>query len=135
MAQTREDALLQFPRIVVASLEHVAAVVRLDHDRGATAQSFSNQRRDVTKIHNRRELYALVCGSKTEIIDGVVRNREWVKIDFADFEVFARFDLFHAITERFGAASWFFVTDVDFLTHVRVECFSGDVYGTIEGVQ
>jgi hypothetical protein len=26
-----------------------------------------------------------------------VRNREWMKIDLADFEVSARFDLFHAI--------------------------------------
>ena len=41
MAEPRKDSLLQFPRIIFDGLQHVAAVVRFDHDRRATAQSFA----------------------------------------------------------------------------------------------
>ena len=123
MAETRQDSLLQFPRIIVAGLEHVAAVIRLDHDRGATAQTFGDECRDVTEVHHGGDLYALVSCSETEIVDGVVRNRERMKIDLADAKVFARLDLLHSIAQCFSAAARFFVADVDSFADVSVECF------------
>src|SRR5215470_18799638 len=101
MAQTRQDSLLEFPRIRVASLKHVATVVRLDHDRRAAAKLFGHKRGDVTEVHDRRDLYALVSGGKAEVVDGVVRYRERMKIDLADTEVSARLDLFDPISECF----------------------------------
>ena len=100
MAEPRKNSLLQFPGINVASLQHVAAVVRLHHDRGATAQLFGHQCGDVAEIHQRRDLYALVSRSESEIVDRIVGNREWVKIDLADPEVFAGFNLLDAIAKR-----------------------------------
>src|SRR6185369_3788108 len=84
MAQARKDALLQFPRVVVAGLEHVSTVIRFDHDGRAAAESFRDQRGDVTEIHYRRDLHALVSGGETEVVDGVVWNCERMKIDFTD---------------------------------------------------
>src|ERR1041385_4061948 len=103
VAQTREDALLQLPGIIVAGFEHVAAMVRLHYDRGATTQTFSDQSSDVTKVHHGGDLHAVVRCGETEIVDGVMRNRERMKIDLADFEIFARLDLFDAIAQGLGA--------------------------------
>src|ERR1043165_5621628 len=97
MAESGENALLQVPRIIVAGLEHVAAVIRLDHDRRAAAQTFGDERRDVTEVHHGGNLHALVSCGETEIVDGVVWNRERMKIDLADAKVFARLDFFYSI--------------------------------------
>src|SRR5690349_18031371 len=113
MSETREDALLEFPRITVAGLEHVAAVVRLDHDRRAVAQLFRNERGDVTEVHHGRDLHAVMRRGEAEVVDRIVRNRERVKIDLADAKVFARLDLFDAIAQRFRTSSWFLGVDVE----------------------
>src|SRR2546423_2008420 len=113
VAQARQNSLLQLPRIIIAGLEHVATVVRLNHDSRAAAESFSDQRGDVAEVHHGCDLDALVSGSETEVVDCVVRNGEWMKIDLANFEVSARLDLLHSIVERLGAAAWLFATDVE----------------------
>src|SRR6185295_9822295 len=123
MSQSRQDALFQFPRVIVAGLEHVAAVIRLDHDRGATTQTFSDECRDVTEVHHGRDLHALVCSSETEVVDGVVWNREGMKIDLTDTKVFARLDLLNSIAQGFRTPPRLLVTDVDALADVSVECF------------
>src|SRR5687768_3847111 len=98
MTETRQDSLLQIPRIIVTGLEHVSAVIRFDHDSGATAKLFSDECRDVAKVHHGGDLHALVSGSETEIINGVVRNRKRMKIDLADPEIFTRLDLLNSIS-------------------------------------
>jgi hypothetical protein len=135
MTETRQDSLFQLPRVIVASLEHVAAVVRLDHDRGATAETFGDERSDVTEIHHGRDLHALVRCGETEIVDGVVWNREGMEIDLADAKVFARLDLFHSIAQSLRAATWLVVADIEALADVSVERLSRDVNGTIEGAE
>src|SRR5829696_9774903 len=107
-------------------------MVRLDYDRRATAESLRNERRDVTKIHHGRDLHALVCGSKTKIIHSVVRNSKRMKIDLADAEVFARFDLLDAIAQCLGAPARFLTGDVEPFANVSVESLCGDVNGTID---
>src|SRR5215467_6919939 len=129
MAQTGQDPLLEVPRIRVASLQHVATVVRLDHDRCATAKLFGHQRSDVTEVHHRRNLYALVSGGEAEIVDGVVRNRERMKIDLADAEVSARLDLFDPISERFLAPARFVSVYSEAFADVGVVCFCRNVNG------
>ena len=99
----RRGVMRLHPRIIVTGLEHVATVVRLDHDRRAAAQPLGNERRDVTKIHHGSDLHTLMRRSKTEIVDGVVRDGKRMKIDLADAEVFARLDLLDAIAQRFNA--------------------------------
>ena len=98
----RENALLEFPRVGVASLQHVSAVVRLDHDRGATAQTFGDECRDVSEVHHGGDLHAVMRRGETEVVDGVVRDRERVKVDLADAKVLTRLDLFDAIAQRVG---------------------------------
>ena len=80
MAGAREYALLQLPRIDAARLEHVAAVVRLDDDGGATAQTFLNQRRDAAEVHQRRKLHTGVGGRETEVVNRIVRDGERMKV-------------------------------------------------------
>ena len=99
VTETRQDALFQFPRIIVTRLEHVSAVIRFNHDRGAATEPFGDECGDVTKVHHRRDLHALVRGRETEIVDSVVRNRERMKIDLADAKVFARLDLLDSIAQ------------------------------------
>src|ERR1044072_9777905 len=135
MTESREDALLQFPRIVVARLEHVAAVIRLHDDCRAAAQTFSDEGRDMTEVHHRGNLHALVSCSEAEVVDGIVRNRERMKIYFADAKIFARFNFFYSIAERFGAASGFVVADVLFFTNVSIERLPGDVNRTIDRIE
>src|ERR1041385_6786695 len=133
MSQTRQDTLFQLPRVIVASLEHVAAVIRLDHDCGATAQTFGNERGDVAEVHHGRDLHPLMSCSEAEVVDGIVWNREGMKIDLTDAKVFARLDLFHSIAHSFRASTWLVVADVEAFAHVSVEGFPGNVNGTIEG--
>ena len=87
MAKSRKDSLLQFPGVTLHRLQHVAAVVRFDDDGGATAQLLRNQRRNMAKIHQRRDLHTVVRCRETKIIDRVVRHRERVKVDRADAKV------------------------------------------------
>ena len=88
MAEPGKYPLLKFPRVVFDCLEHVAAVIRFDHDRRAAAQSFRNQGGDVAKVHQRGNFHSLMSRRKAEIVDSVVRNSKGVKIDFADTKVF-----------------------------------------------
>src|SRR5438876_12196576 len=105
MPEARKNALLQFPRIMLDRLEHVAAVIRFDHDGRASAQAFSDQSSDVTKVHHRRDLYAGVRRGEAKVIDGVVRHGERMEIDLADAKVFARIDLDHSIAQGIGATA------------------------------
>src|SRR5688572_5386731 len=107
-------------------------MIRLDHDRRATAQPLGDQRRDVTKIHHGSDLHALVRSSKTKIVDGVVRDSKRMKIDLANAEVFARFDLLDAIAQRFDAPARLITADVEPFAYVSVESLCGDVNGTID---
>ena len=132
MPESRKDALLQLPRIIVTGFEHVATMIRLNHDRRATAQPLSNERRDVTKIHDGSDLHTLVRSSKTKIVDGIVRDSKRMKIDLADSEVFARFDLLDAIAQCFDTPARLITANVEPLAYVSVESLWGDVNGTID---
>src|SRR5207253_8852924 len=87
MAETRKNPLLQFPRILLDCLQHVAAVIRLDHDRRATTKPFHHQSSDTAKVHRGCDLHSVMPRGKDEVIYRIVRNREWVKVDLADREV------------------------------------------------
>src|SRR5205807_7084675 len=87
MAETRKNPLLQFPRILLDCLQHVAAVIRFDDDRCATTKSFRHQSRNAAKIHGRCDLHSVMRGGKAEIVHCIVRHREWMKVDLADTEV------------------------------------------------
>src|SRR6185503_4390596 len=100
-----------------------------------TAQAFGDESRDVTEVHHGRDLHALMRSGETEVVDGIVWNREGMKIDLADTKVFARLDLLHAIAQSFRASTWLVVGDVEALAHVSVECLSGDVNRTIDRVE
>src|SRR6185369_13280470 len=121
VSQTRQDTLFQLPRIIVAGLEHVAAVIRLDHDRGATTQTFGDECRNVTEVHHGRDLHPIVCGSETEVVHRVVRNRERMKVDLADTKIFARLDLLNSIAQSFRTSTRLVVSDVNALADVSVK--------------
>src|SRR6266446_4380876 len=87
MAEARKNPLFQFPWILLDCLQHVAAVIRFDHDRCATTKSFGHQSRDATKVHRGCDLHSVMRCGKAEIIHRIVRHREWVKVDRADTEV------------------------------------------------
>src|SRR6187551_1839526 len=106
MAQSRQYALLQFPGINVTSLQHVAAVIRLNNDRRAATQPLANKRGDVAKIHQRCNLHALVSGRKSKVIDRVMWNCEWVKIDFPDAKVSTGLNRFDTIAQGPGTLLW-----------------------------
>src|SRR6185503_6767170 len=133
MAEPRQNSLRKFPRVNVASLQHVAAVVRLDHYRSTTAQAFANQGGDVTKIHQRRNLHALVRCGEAEVVDRVVGNREGMKVYLANAEVFARFYLLDTILEGSSSFSGLFVIDVDALAYVGIAGLGGNVDRAIDG--
>src|SRR6185369_11583799 len=132
MTKARQNALLQFPRIIVAGLEHVAAVIRLDDDRSAAAQTFGDERRDVTEVHHSGNLHTLMSCSEAEVVDGIVWNRERMKINLADAKIFARLNLLDAIAQSFRAAAWFVVGDVHLFTDVGIKCLRGDINRTID---
>jgi len=85
----------------------------------------------VAKIHQRRNLHALMSCGKPEIIYSVMRNCEGVKIDLADSEVSARFDLLHPIAKRLGPFSRLIIADIEALANVGITGFRGNVDGTI----
>ena len=89
----------------------------------------------MTKVHHGGDLDALMSSSETKIVDGIVRDRERMKVDLADPKVFARFDLLHSIAQRFSASAWFFIVDVEPFAYVGVQCFRGNVNGTIDGAE
>src|SRR6184192_3387177 len=60
-------------RDMLKTVEHVAAVIRFDHNRRTPAQPFRNQRRYVTKIEQRRDLHSVVRRGETKIVDRIVR--------------------------------------------------------------
>src|SRR3712207_9470319 len=80
MAGARQYPLLQLPGVDRARLEHVAAVVRLDDDGRAAAQTLVNQRRDAAEVHQRRHPDSAVRGREAEVVGGVVRDGEGVEI-------------------------------------------------------
>src|SRR5215472_17574 len=131
MSQPRKNALLQFPGIGLAGFQHVATVIRFDHDRGAAPQSLADQSRDMSEVHQRRDLDAGVSGGETEVIDRIMRNGERMKIDFADAKVVTRLDLFDAIAQRRIAPSRLVRTDAEALADIRRPRFGRDEYRAI----
>src|SRR6267142_2148350 len=129
MPEPRQYSLLQFPGINVAGFQHVATVIRLDNNRGATPQAFADERSDVAKVHQGRNLYALMRRGETEIVDCVVWNRERMKVDLADAKVAARLNLFDAILEGFGAFARLFVVHIRALAYVSLTSLRGNVDG------
>src|ERR1700759_2754456 len=103
VAVAREYPLLQLPGVNVTRLEHVAAVVRLDDYRPAAAQTFRHERRDVPEVHQCCDAHALVCGDEAEIVGGVVRDCERVKVNLAYLKILARRNLDRAVAQGFGA--------------------------------
>src|SRR5947207_252942 len=99
----RQDALLQLPRIDRAGLQHVAPVVRLDDDGGATAQTFFDQGCDAAEVPERRDLHAVMRGGEAEVVGGVVRDGERMKIYLADAKVLARRDFNDAVAQSISA--------------------------------
>src|SRR6266567_2917898 len=87
MAQPRKNPLLQFPRILLDCLQHVAAVIRFDYDRCATTKPLRHQSRDAAKVHRRGNLHSVMCGGKAEIIHRIVGHCERMKVDLADTKV------------------------------------------------
>src|SRR5882724_5001386 len=112
MAQPREYSLFQLPGIMVASFQHVAAVIRLNDYRRAAAQPLADERCDMTKIHQRRNLYALMSGRKSEVINRVMGNGERVKIYLPDAKVFAGLNLLHPIAQCLVTFARLVVADV-----------------------
>src|SRR5215210_569776 len=131
MTEARQDTLLQLPRIIITGLEHVAAVIRFDDDRGTASQAFADECCDVSEVHHRGNLYALVSCRETKVVYGVVRDSERMKINLADAKVFARLDLLYSIAQCFRPAARFVVADVLFFTDVCVKRFRGDINRTI----
>ena len=89
MAQARQDSLLQFPRIDLARLQHVPAVIGFDHHSGATPQTFTDERCNMAEIQQRCDLHARVGGREAEIVYGIMWDGEGMKINFANAKVFA----------------------------------------------
>src|SRR5205823_12760524 len=83
MAETRKNPLLQFPRILLDCLQHVAAVIRFDHDRCATTKPLRRQSRDAAKVHRRGYLHSFMCGGNAEIIHRIVGPCERMKVYLA----------------------------------------------------
>ena len=61
--------------------------------RGAPAQAFADQRRNVTKVHQGRDLYALVCRREAEIVHRVMWDGEGMEVDLPNAKILAGFDL------------------------------------------
>src|SRR5256714_13827417 len=95
------------------SLEHVAAVIRFDHNRRAPAQPFRNQRCYVTKIKQGRDLHAVMRRCETKIVDRIVRHSERMKLDLSDLKVTAGIDLDSTIAQGVDAFSGLVIRDPD----------------------
>ena len=107
-------------------------MVRLHENGRAAAQLLTNQGRNMAEIHQRRDFYALMSRRKSEVVHRVVRNGEGMKIDLADAEIFAGFDLLDAIAERRRPFSRFIVRKIGALADVRIASGGGNVNGTID---
>src|SRR5437588_9070240 len=97
MPEPRKNSLFQLPGIVLDRLEHVATVIRFDHDRRASAQTLRNQGRDLTKVHHGRHLDPGMRRRETKIVDRVVGHSERMKVDLADPEVLSGVNFYQAI--------------------------------------
>src|SRR2546430_3780231 len=95
------------------SLEHVAAVIRFDHNRRASAQPFRNQSCYVTKIKQGRDLHSVVRGRETKIVDRIVRHSERMKLNLSDLKVAAGIDLDSTVSQSIGALSGLVIGDPD----------------------
>ena len=100
VTEARENSLLQFPGVTVASFQHVTTVVGFYENGSASTQLLGNQRCDVTEVHQRGYLDTRVCGGESKIIDRVVGNGKWVEIDLPNPEILARLDLLHPVIQR-----------------------------------
>jgi hypothetical protein len=107
-------------------------VIGFDDYRGATAQSLADQRRNVAKVHQGRDLYALVRRGKAKIVHGIMRDGERMKVDLADAKVAARFYLFDPVLKRASAFAWFFIVNVGAFTDVSLAGFGGNVDRAID---
>ena len=78
----------------------------------------------MTKVHQRRNLHSLMRGGKTEIIDSVVRNSEWMEVDLTDAEILARLYRLNSITKCFASTLRLVVSDIESFANVRVQCLT-----------
>src|SRR6266567_7267308 len=115
MTEPRKNALLQFPGIVFDRLQHIATVVRFDHDRCAAAQLLGDQCSDVSKIQHGRDFYAVMRGGETKVIHRVMGHREWMKVDLADAEIVSGINFYHPVTQGIGAPPGLVARDVSTL--------------------
>src|SRR5581483_1159112 len=120
VTKPRKNSLLQFPRIMLDSLEHIARMVWFDHDRRAASQPLGDQRRDVAKVHQRRDLHAVVRGGEPKVIHGIVRDRERMKFDLADLKVASGIYLDRAIAQSIGAPPRLVAGNIASLTNVSL---------------
>ena len=65
----------------------------------------------MTEVQQRRHFHSVMRRSKTEIVDGVMRDRERMKLDFADLKVAAGINFDDAIPQRMSALSRFVIRD------------------------
>src|SRR5207237_10085412 len=130
----RKYPLLQLPRVDGARLEHVAAVVRLDDDGRASPEALGDERRDVAEVHEGGDTHAAVRRRKPEVVGGVVRDCEGVKIYLADAELLARRNLNRAVAQDFGALPRL-VGVARPLADVGVARRAGDVDGALQRLE
>ena len=109
-------------------------MIGFDHNRGATAQAFGNERGDVAEIHQRRDLHARVRGREAEVVYGIMRDRKRMEIDLAHTKVFAGFNFFDAIFQRRRTAPRLFAADAKMLADVRLASFAGHVDRAIDSL-
>jgi hypothetical protein len=74
-------------------------------------------------------------GSKSEVVDSIMRDREGMKIDLADSEVFTGFDLFHSIAERGSSLARLVARYIEILAEIRVASLGGDINRTVNRSQ
>jgi hypothetical protein len=65
-----------------------------------------------------------MSGGKTEVIDGVVRNGEWMEVDLTDAEVLARLYWFNSITKCFASTLRLVVSDIETFANVSLQCLT-----------
>ena len=100
MSAFRRDPLFEAPVVNGAGAKHIAAMVRFYIDKIAAIQFFTDQLRHVPEIGQSGDTNAAILCYETEIIDGVVRDRERLKIDIADAEMLIRLDADGAALHR-----------------------------------
>ena len=110
-------------------------MVRLDQNRRAAAQLLGNQRSDMAEVHQRGNLHSLMRCRKSEVVDSVMRDREGMKINLPDAEIFARLDLFYPILERGSSLARFVTRYVELLPEICVASLGGDIDRTVNRSQ